>query len=304
MASASYHRQNPWNGISRGRGRPAVPPKKNTGGSAVLMQNQPTKEDQPKESVPPIDPNKLRFDKSVTNSNVHDIFIKSIPTVDDCELRFRRALRHHAFKFGLGDITLAKIMSQPRSKSTTIAFVRFAQVALHPQIVQSLEGASWHGKEIFARINPRRTKLSHFPKKSGNQETGHDKREAALHKLPSLVQQEYLRALESENRTLKLMNESLHNMKIEAEGEWDYLKCVRTQFQVKLTSQLVREKNLNVRKRAVRIREAQLEYNEKRFSERLADEVDTRVKARLSNLPEPPPIFGDRNFLEILYIYI
>ncbi|RNA27063.1 hypothetical protein BpHYR1_012376 [Brachionus plicatilis] len=65
------------------------------------MQKQPAKEDQPKESVP--HPNELRFDKSVTNSNVHDIFIKSIPTVDDSELRFRRALRHHAFKFCLGD---------------------------------------------------------------------------------------------------------------------------------------------------------------------------------------------------------
>ncbi|RNA27062.1 hypothetical protein BpHYR1_012375 [Brachionus plicatilis] len=79
-------------------------------------------------------------------------------------------------------------------------------------------------------------------------------------------------------------------MKIEAEGDWDYLKCVFTQFQVKLTSQLVREKDLNMRKRAVRIREAQLEYNEKRFSERLADNVNTRVKAKLSNRPEPPTV--------------
>lgn len=81
-----------------------------------------------------IDRNKLQFDKSVTNSNIHDIFIKSIPMVEDCELRFRRAYRHHAFKFDLGNITWAKVLSQPKSKSTTIAFVRFAQVALHPQI--------------------------------------------------------------------------------------------------------------------------------------------------------------------------
>ncbi|RNA00604.1 hypothetical protein BpHYR1_000093 [Brachionus plicatilis] len=96
----------------------------------------------------------------------------------------------------------------------------------------------------------RQIELRHRKEELDKIEAGLDKREAALRKLPSLEQQEYLRALESENRTLKLMNESLHNMKTEAEGERDYLKCVRTQFQVKLTSQLVREKDLNVKKRA------------------------------------------------------
>ena len=52
---------------------------------------------------------------------------------------------------------------------------------------------------------------------------------------------------------------------------------------------MVREKNLTDRKRAVRIREAQLEYNETRFSERIAQEVALRVQARLANQPEPPP---------------
>ncbi|RNA08082.1 Transposon Ty3-I Gag-Pol poly [Brachionus plicatilis] len=89
-----------------------------------------------------IDLNKLRFDKSVTNSNVHEIFIKSILTVEDCEIPFCKALRHHAYKFDLGNIALKKVMSQPKSQSITIAFVRFEQAALHPQIVQSLDGAS------------------------------------------------------------------------------------------------------------------------------------------------------------------
>ena len=39
----------------------------------------------------------------------------------------------------------------------------------------------------------------------------------------------------------------------------------------------------------VRIREAQLEYNETRSSERIAQEVELRVQARLANRPEPPP---------------
>lgn len=153
MASTS-HRRNHWNGISRDRGRTAEQPNRKTVGSTVLMQIQQSIEDQPIESVPPIsivaqsldqladridwemevqnlcpledehesnifdisaiDPKKLQ---SFTNSNVHDIFIKSIPTIEDCELRFRRALRHHAFKFNLGNITWAKVMSQAKSKT-------------------------------------------------------------------------------------------------------------------------------------------------------------------------------------------
>ncbi|RNA12704.1 hypothetical protein BpHYR1_018964 [Brachionus plicatilis] len=60
-------------------------------------------------------------------------------------------------------------------------------------------------------------------------------------------------------------------------------QCLCIQFQVKLTSQLVREKDLSVKKRVERIREAQLEYNENRFSERLTDETNKRVKVRQGN---------------------
>ena len=69
---------------------------------------------------------------------------------------------------------------------------------------------------------------------------------------------------------------------------------VRNQYKNKLASQVVREKSLIDRKSEMRIREAQLEYNETRFSERIAQEVELRVQARLANRPEPPalaPIF-------------
>lgn len=71
--------------------------------------------------------------------------------------------------------------------------------------------------------------------------------------------------------------------------EWDYLDCMREQYMNKVTSQAVRQKNLNDRKSAVKIRDSQLEFNESRFSQRNAEEVKLRVEAHLANRPELPP---------------
>lgn len=62
--------------------------------------------------------------------------------------------------------------------------------------------------------------------------------------------------------------------------EWSYIDCVRKQYRNKLTSQLAREKQPNERKREVRIREAQLEFNIARFSQRITEEVKTRVETQ------------------------
>ncbi|RNA19547.1 hypothetical protein BpHYR1_025199 [Brachionus plicatilis] len=84
----------------------------------------------------------------------------------DLELRdyFSTCVRHHAYTYHLGDIEWAKVIEQPKNIATTIAFVRFTQKNLHPQIVKSLDGAIWHGKEIVACVNPRRTKPEHVYK--------------------------------------------------------------------------------------------------------------------------------------------
>ncbi|CAF1018459.1 unnamed protein product [Brachionus calyciflorus] len=61
----------------------------------------------------------------------------------------------------------------------------------------------------------------------------------------------------------------------------------------------MREQNIRERKRALRIREAQLDFNETHFNRRLKEEVETRVYAKLNNQPEPATPTLDPVFVSI-----
>lgn len=268
----------------------------------------------------------LKFDFTAANINVHDIFVKGIPNFEQGDILFRKAVQHHAAIYSLGHITWVKLQQQPKSLSTTIGFIRFENRALHPQIVRSLEGARWRNHHIVFELNRRKTKPAHFYKTPMSRyalENKLEDRELSLkHKKEELDSQEQelnereaafrmysgskpedkekISELEKEVYNLRQINHQLQNREDSTQLEWNYIDQVRGQLQKKLESQCIREKNIRENKRAIRIREAQLDFNEVHFNRRLREEVETRVEARINNRPEPnaptlDPVFVVKN---------
>ncbi|CAF0815266.1 unnamed protein product [Brachionus calyciflorus] len=247
------------------------------------------------------------------------LIFKSVPHDDQCSIRLRKAVQHHSYQFNLGPITWVKVLSQPSNIKTTVAYVRFENRALHPQIARSLDGAVWRGRQIICVVNPRQTKPAHFYKQPISRfaldnklevrelelmkkrieldelEKDLDSREKAFREFENSKPEDkaLIRSLEDENRCLREINEELRKKGDSAEIEWKYLDSQRKQQQSKLVSQLVREQELRTRKKSIWIRETQVEFNEQMFTRRVKEEVENRVHARLNNLPEPPlPTLG------------
>ncbi|CAF1018476.1 unnamed protein product [Brachionus calyciflorus] len=204
-----------------------------------------------------INQNFLEFDLSVGNQNVHDIYVKSIPYFDQSYILFRKAVQHHAAVFNLGDITWVKVLEQPKSINTTIAFIRFDRRELHPQIINSLDGALWRNQPVIFQLNRKRTKPAHFyktpisryalenrledrelslkhrKKELDLQEQELEERESAFRKYSGSrpKDKEKIRELEQEVQNLRQINHRLQMREDATHLEWNYIDQVRGQLQ-------------------------------------------------------------------------